>query len=339
MTRNRRIAAICLAVILIYSTAWYIAAGMIETRVMTMLAAQQPHGVTIVAAKYRKSGYPLAFHVTLKTVSLSTADGLSVTAPRVRLGIGITGPSHISFVADRGVVASLSATGSRAPADAAITRVSGSVQFVGRSISDATIEITGATLSSGTSTDRTITVEMVTANVSTPDAPPQGANQPGCHVTVSAAGVAVPPPGIPSLGNTMQSVSIDAMVMGQPPALNAAAVAGWRDGGGAVEIDDLSATWGPLALKLNGTLALDSAFQPQFSGRAVITGFDETLDAMASTGAMKARNLGLVKMGLGVIAKPDADGTPTLNVPLTIQDQALYVSHFKIAAVPKIDLF
>ena len=150
----------------------------------------------------------------------------------------------------------------------------------------------------------------------------------------------LPAPEIPALGNTIDRLTLDAMLMGQVPLLNEASLAAWRDEGGTVEIRELSGQWAQLDFGLGGTLALDSVFQPEGSFNAHVQGFEAAIDALAGVRAIKPQYSDLIKMGLSVIAKPAGDqNVPTLMVPLTVQERVLYLSRFKIMKLPEVRLF
>ncbi len=114
----------------------------------------------------------------------------------------------------------------------------------------------------------------------------------------------------------------------------------WSNDGGTVEIAALSADWGPLGLGLGGTLALDPDLQPIASFSANITGFTETLTALAATRVVKPSSAALASIGLGLLAKPEGpNNAPTVTVPVTIQNGLVYLSSFKLTKLPKLRLY
>jgi hypothetical protein len=91
---------------------------------------------------------------------------------------------------------------------------------------------------------------------------------------------------------------------------------------------------------MTGTVALDPALQPIASFTANITGFTETLDALAETHTVKASSAALASVGLGLLAKPEGlDNTPKVTVPITIQNGQVFVSAFKLMKMPMVRLY
>lgn len=112
----------------------------------------------------------------------------------------------------------------------------------------------------------------------------------------------------------------------------AQALAAWRDAGGAVEISRARLEWGALRLSGDATLALDAQNRPLGAGVARIAGAGETLDALAQSGAVDARNAALLKIALTFLARSDAanGGAATVQIPIAAQDGVLSVHRFSL---------
>lgn len=129
------------------------------------------------------------------------------------------------------------------------------------------------------------------------------------------------------LGARIDALNLEAKVMGGiGPNLNVASVAAWRDDGGTVEVDSFTLRWGPLRIKAEGTIALDKDLQPLAAFTATMTGFAETIDLLVAQGAFNAEDAASAKMLLSLLAKtPLTGGAPEIAVPLTVQNQRLFV--------------
>lgn len=122
------------------------------------------------------------------------------------------------------------------------------------------------------------------------------------------------------------------------PDFNRAAATAWRDIGGTVEVESVELRWGPLKLVAVGTMALDENLQPLAALTATITGFNETIDALASTGALQKNEADSAKTLLGLLAKPPRllGGPPEITVPVTIQNQRLSLGPVALMTLPSI---
>ncbi|WP_161993564.1 DUF2125 domain-containing protein [Muricoccus nepalensis] len=139
------------------------------------------------------------------------------------------------------------------------------------------------------------------------------------------------------LGNAVRSLRIDAALTGPLPGgrnpTNRAAT--WRDAGGTLEIRRLDLDYGPATAQVAATLALDEALQPMGAGTLKLTGAEAVLDALVSGGAVTARNAGLARRVVGLLARPLAEGEPpVLEVPLTLEARGLAVARIPVARLP-----
>ena len=127
----------------------------------------------------------------------------------------------------------------------------------------------------------------------------------------------------PQIERAAGTIAFNGQLPNQPliPAL-----ATWRDSGGAIDFAKLSLRWGALSVEGDGTVALDNALQPLAASSLKISGFNETLDRLAATGAIQPDAAGATKFALGLIAKsPDGGGPPVASVPVSIQNQQVFV--------------
>jgi len=128
------------------------------------------------------------------------------------------------------------------------------------------------------------------------------------------------------LGDGVRELEIEARLLGDLAAGPVRdSLEAWRDGGGTVEIRRLAVRHGPMAVRADGTLALDGQLQPIGAFTARIEGFFAAIDALQKTGMVKARDAVTAKMILGVMSRrPENGGPATLNLALTLQDRRLF---------------
>lgn len=156
--------------------------------------------------------------------------------------------------------------------------------------------------------------------------------------SATAHDVVLPPlPGLP-LDRAVGLAEITGRVMGAiPDAPLAQAIGRWSADGGIVELDHVSLEWAPVALEAQGTLALDPAGQPLGSLITRMRGFGPLMDRLAEAGTLPADTANAAKMVLLLMAKPDAKGRPSVPVPVSLQDGALYLGPARVARVPAIN--
>jgi hypothetical protein len=186
---------------------------------------------------------------------------------------------------------------------------------------------------SGLTATGTVTADTVFAAIlpsSTKDAP---------RLIVNALNVHFPQPEIAMLGNDIKRLTLDATLQGTLSDLSEKSLATWRDNGGTLEVHELSADWGPLGFGMGGTVALDENFQPVGAFTASIAGYQDLTQALTANGSLKSSHASLINAALGLMAKPAGpDNIPTIEVPITIQGQTLYLGPFKLCAMPSLAL-
>jgi hypothetical protein len=143
---------------------------------------------------------------------------------------------------------------------------------------------------------------------------------------------------VPGFGNTLSGFSFAAQMKGAlPPGPLVPALAHWRDDGGTIELQSVRLRWGSLLVDASGTLALDKTLQPEGAFSTVITGQDAAVDVAVRTGALKPSDAGAAKAVLGLLARPQGNnGDKAITLPMTIQNQQLYLGPAKLATIPPI---
>jgi hypothetical protein len=165
-----------------------------------------------------------------------------------------------------------------------------------------------------------------------------GHDTPTISLNVAAQGINLPPlPGL-VMDRRIALADLRARVLGPLPRLPLAeAVARWSAEGGAVEIDRVALEWAPLTFEAEGTFAFDQRLQPLAAMTARVRGYGEMLDRLSRAGLIAPGPAGAAKLLLGLMAKPETRGRPSLPVPVTVQDGGLWFGPAKLLAVPPLD--
>jgi hypothetical protein len=153
----------------------------------------------------------------------------------------------------------------------------------------------------------------------------EGAARIAAQATIEARGVALPDIGRWPLGARVRVASV--VLDLASPALSGVAASdqarAWRDWGGALTVRDLVLLWGPLDLRAQARMGLDDDLQPAGSGRAVIGGWAQTVDALGAGGTLPEGMVQTVKMVMGLMARPADGGGDALTVPFSLKHSTL----------------
>ena len=112
------------------------------------------------------------------------------------------------------------------------------------------------------------------------------------------------------------------------------ALAAWRDGGGALDLERVEVEWPPLGVTASGRLTLDAQLRPQGQLAARIAGLPELLDRLGERGRMTAEQVSNIKLAvLAFAGEPDAKGRPVLAAPIIFRDGILYLGPLPLARI------
>jgi hypothetical protein len=314
-----------------YAGYWFHMAGALRDEAPGWAAAQRAQGYALEWQSLAVRGFPFAFRVHLGGATLHAArpfpyeaksDMVVASAPPFDLRTW-----HVA--APQGLA--LDAPMALAGLDAA--SFDGSVALDG----DATVVTLAARELAGRGAARGFAAATLDARITVPQRAPE--DHRGTMLSVTAAVKDAELPAIPApLARKLDTLSLTASVRGpwSSGGFNQALVQ-WRDAGGTVEIENAHVVWGETVLDLDGTLALDNAMQPEGALTAAVVGADKAVDAAVAAGAMQPRYAGVAKSVLRAISAKDETGTDALHVPLTLQDQRLYIGPAAVAVLPHID--
>jgi len=172
-----------------------------------------------------------------------------------------------------------------------------------------------------------------------PTAPGSKPHQvPAFYLTAELFGLTLPKEMKPALGRTISRIALSADFLGRANGSNLQqALSQWARSGGSLNVKQLEIGWSKLDINGTGTLALDAALQPiaAFSGK--LSGYGETLDAMANGGLIKPATAMVTRFALRALSTFTGDKKgDRIRVSLTIQDNYLHVGPVKLIKLPKI---
>jgi hypothetical protein len=321
------LAGLLVAGFAVYSGLWFRAAGLVRDGLPAWAEARRAQGYDLAWTSAAVEGFPLAFRLHLGGASLATARPLPATAaaPDLVLEAAPWDLHDWRFSTPQGAQFS-------APLNAVGVSAAALNGTVSARDGGATIAATARTLA-GTGLAQGLAAGALDLQVSLPAHMPAQDTDPLVALSVKLDDATVPQAPAP-LTPQIDTVALTATVKGPIVAgpLDQA-LAAWRDTGGTLEIDEARIAWGGTTLSLSGTLALDGAMQPEGALTATIDGGDQMIDRLVASGALKERFAGFAKSVMRAIATPSADGSK-VRLPVTVQDQRVYVGPATIATLP-----
>ncbi|HVI52947.1 MAG TPA: DUF2125 domain-containing protein [Candidatus Sulfotelmatobacter sp.] len=286
---------------------WGLLAYEMRQRLDDWVVQRRAEGWVVTTGSPVLGGFPFQVAWSLPSPSLQTADGSGWKGPETRLSLSVLEPVRFHLVAHGKHV--LIPPG-EPPQEAFIAEARAEIDGADAArLSLVAVEAFGGGVSHAVFT---LTSQSVEADLT---------------------GLLLPEDARLLLGRKVAHLHVKALAKGAlTPTL-----AAWRDGGGVMELSDIALTWEPLALTGEGTLALDKRMQPLFSGTVSIGGLFETLDKLTTAGAVRAKDAAMARIALQLLALPGPDGKPRLGVPVTVQDNRLYVGPVALMLLPDVE--
>jgi hypothetical protein len=332
--------ALLLAVVIGDTLIWYFAAQRMRAGLADWVAARRATGWSISTATPEAGGWPLAATLTLHDVAMQGGapdipDGLAWRAERVVLRLGLLHPvvlwidaegvQHLRVASAPDITYTANRLQARVPLQA-----DPSAQPLGLHGDALHASVPGA--------GDAVTLDWLDVDAVVNPTAPKG--QAAVSMSVNAGGIGLPSRLNWPLGPRIASVVLDVALNGSLPravGLTARATA-WRDGGGSLRVQHLQTQWGVLKLTATATLALDPELQPAGTGTAQVTGYAETLDALARNGLMSRSAATTAKAVLSLLAVTPVDGGPSeVEVPLSLQYRTLSMHQMPLVRLPELD--
>jgi hypothetical protein len=333
--RLRVIALALLGLTLAAFTAyWFHVAGELRKGIDGFTAQKRAEGWRVSMDSIRMEGFPLTVTARLEGVDLRHPAGLSWHGDAMSVAIPLLNPLNISVslpgmhvLGGFGRSAILSAGKADLGLHLDTDRGLAGLAFIGGALALEQPGMDPLTLAE---------IKLVYDRLNPPD---PGHEHPSAGVTLALRGLDLPDiSGLP-LARRLETFQVEARVMGtiagSPPL---AALSAWSNDGGTVELDRIALDWAPLALEADGTLALDPALQPLIATTARIRGFGELVVRLVQAGLVEPGMASAAQIMLGILARPDEQGRPTLTIPVTLQDGILTAGQVRVMRVPPLPI-
>ncbi len=317
-----------------YGAYWFHVAGEVRKGLDSWMADRRAAGWTVEVGQVVVSGFPGPVRLLMERPQISTPAGASWQAERVtaraapydlsRVRVTLTGHHQIAFA------------GQSATMDAGAADLLLHFHRDG-SLDDATLTAAGLNLTTPAWSEA-VRVANIAATIDPLDVVNPGHDTPTVTVNAAAQGIKLPPLAGLVMERKVALVDLRARVLGPMPRLPPVeAVARWSADGGAVEVERLAVEWAPLTLEAEGTVAFDSRLQPLAAMTARVRGYGELLDRLSRAGMIAPGPAGAAKLLLGLMAKPEPRGRPSLPVPVTVQDGGLWFGPAKVMMLPTLE--
>ena len=314
-----------------YTGYWFCIAHRLPDTIAAWAAARDAEGYDVRWQSLAVGGFPASFTVTLTGASLAGARPLPFKAS----GPAVIGEARPWNLRRWHVTAPNGARGEGAQEGDTITAAMLDVTVAVGADKDTSVKIAAHRIA-GSGAAALLGIADAEAQLSLPARPPTDHRQVSARAMLRLMGIALPRP-VPSLGATIDSVTLSGALKGAIPAGRLRdALSAWRNDGGTVELEQGTLRWSSLAASANGTLALDETLQPMGALTATIENQNAVIDAAVAGGSMRAQDANLAKILLGLMAKPGADGKKQLTLPVTLQNRRLYLGPAQIAVLPVI---
>ena len=166
----------------------------------------------------------------------------------------------------------------------------------------------------------------------------RGPEPPGPTIAVSLGEIEFGGTQSDAHGRAIEEASLTAKLIGPPPRdARAGSLAVWRDGGGTVEIGDISIVWQKANGKGSGTVALDRDLQPLAALSIRLEGHADMLRMLVALGWVEKRDAGAIRLGLDLLARASTGQPDKIAVPLTVQNRRLFLGPISVMRLPRID--
>ncbi len=313
-----------------YTGYWVYLAHRLRAEIGPWAEAQRAHGTVLGWDSLAVEGFPRVIRLRFAQATASGEKPLAFTAaaPLLLAETAVWDGRHWRVSAPDGARAVLPGEA----AGLAAASLDGSIGLHGAGAATIDLDahrLAGSGIAAGTD------VAAAEMRLTLPDHAPESHLDPAFAASLRLSHLSLPVT-LPSIGRDVETLSLSVTLKGAlPPGRLREALAAWRQGGGTIELTDGALRWGALEANANGTLALDDQLQPIGALTATIENHNAIIDAAVAGGTLRAGDAHLVKILLGLMAKPGADGRQQLTLPVSLQNDRLYLGPAQIAALPR----
>ncbi len=339
MRRPILVAIALVVLVAAYCLYWFVLTRIVAADIANWRDQQRAQGYAVTFAEQPAiDGFPFSVRAHLGTPDITGPGGLwRWQGPETELRLAPWAPLDLVFIAPGHHHVSLAGNAPRDIAlDAGALTFGLDLSYAGQA-TDVSLDVDKVTAVDSVAGTTAVVSVKAQGHLPWPDKP--GPEVSSLDFTVDAGGVTLPQTVRAALGQRLDRIHLVAQWMGAlPQTLPREALATWRDGGGVIQLHDGEIDWGPISASGNGTIALDENMQPLVAGIVKVAGLPETLDMLVAAGMIPQGQANLAKMMFGAMAAtPAGGGRPQVSLPLTIQDDFVYMGPIKLAPLQPID--
>jgi hypothetical protein len=327
---------VLVAALALWTGVWLYAARQIETRLARWQQDQAAAGVTLDWRTGTLKGWPFGWRLELERPHAAGAGpaGWRWSGDRLVARLDPRDLGHVSFRLPGEQKFELGSGDLAVAVDLRAASPLGALRFDGQGrVAELGLEFETVELRTGSNAHWSARRVAATLAPHRPDVPTTSSDMLDLKAEIDALRLPAPVAAAAVLGRDVKSFAVKGRLEGPVRGASLAeALVAWRDAGGAVQVTALALEWGALRLRGDATLALDDQNRPLGAGTLRIAGAGETLDALAQSGTIDARNAALLKIALAFLARndPNNGGAPTVQIPFVAQDGALSVHRFRL---------
>jgi hypothetical protein len=323
-----------------WTGAWLWVADRMNTHLAGWEAEQRSAGWTIAHGTPTRAGWPFAAALILPDLNIvgpqnMVPGGIVWTADRLTLALDIRHPDDLYFAATGRQTLNIAGSGpipfaaERLVAHAALQPGGAptAVTFRARQLL--------AALPNAPQTPGSLAVAELVGALSVDHL--AGRDRAAIAMVISASDIDLPERNGLGLGRRV-SVLAAAVGMTGPTAMPGGApltIAGWRDGGGSLDLRLLRLGYGPLAVSGDGQITLGATLQPEGKARLHATGVNAAIEDLIHSRALKRSSATALRAMLGLLIRPSTSAAPpVLNVPLTLNSGVISLGTVPVLRLP-----
>jgi hypothetical protein len=334
----RRIATGVLLLLLVlfaaYTALWFYVANRMTDEIAQWAARERQHRLDVSWDLLRVRGYPLAYRIEangLHVRDLMPGRAAELLVPQVQASANPWNFRSWTIETPAGLTALAGPSGSPRAKLTAST-AAGNVAIDAERDIAVTLELEQPVLLGG----ERIAARDVVISATLPQEPPHNHDEPALSLAVEASDLQLPNVPAPFRG-TVDELAFDLTVLGPVPNLPPREAAeAWRDAGGTIEVEKVTARSGDLAVTGSGTFALDRDLQPEAAFSGSVEGYDRLIAGLSEAGILPPGGSVLARLGLSLLARPGAGGQSQIKTSFAIQNGEMTLGPLSLGAAPRI---
>jgi hypothetical protein len=335
----RRIATVVLLLLLVlfgaYTALWFFIANRMTDEIAQWAARERQHKLDVSWKTLDIGGYPLVFRIeatAMQARDLMPGRAASLLVPLMQASAYPWNFRSWAIEAPSGLTA-VSGPAESPRAKLTANTVSGNAVLDAERDVAVTLDLEQPVVEA----DERIAARDAVISATVPQEPPQRHDEPALSLAVEAYDLRLPK--VPAaFRGTVDALSFDLTVLGPVPNLPPPQAAkAWRDAGGTIEVEKISARSGNLAVTGSGTFALDREMQPEAAFSGSVEGYDKLIAGLTEAGILPPGGSALARLGLSLLARPGANGQSQIKTSFTIQNGEMALGPLKLGAAPRID--